>query len=46
MYRDVQENVAADMLEAQTGLVTPEYFWKCPDCRKNGYVIRGRRVGM
>ncbi len=43
-HREVRENVRRDLLESRTGLKTPEYFWKCPGCKKKGCVIDGRDV--
>ena len=40
----VHEGVLHEMRESRVGLKTPEFFWKCADCRKRGYVFLGRDV--
>jgi hypothetical protein len=42
--RDVRTDVMGTQLEMKTGLKTPEWFWKCPDCKHRGYVLNGRAM--
>ena len=42
--RDVRSDVVATQFEMKTGLKTPEWVWKCPDCKHRGFVLNGRAM--